>query len=78
MGNVNEKANMPECEAHGTPPGVIQREHRLFFFSLTDFTFFLKVTDPRAGSLSGPFWEARVKDQQVSVPLGLASLEANA
>lgn len=41
----------------------------------TDFTFFLKVTDPRAGSISGAFWEARVKDQHVLVPWGLASLK---
>lgn len=65
----------PECEAHGTPPGVIQRESRLFPPTHTDFTFFLKVTDPRAGSISGAFWEARVKDQHVLVPWGLASLK---
>lgn len=61
---------------------VRRMEHPLELFRekagsppLPDFTFFLKVTDPRAGSISGAFWEARVKDQHVLVPWGLASLK---
>lgn len=74
MENINEKANMPECEAHGTPPWSYSERKQAFFF-LTDFTFFLKVSDPRAGSVFGAFGEARVKDQHVLVPWGLASLK---